>query len=85
MEKDERKNELFVLFLIDEIHFYYFTDIGLRNARLNFRQTEENHIMENIIFNELVHREFDVDVGMVEAYTNDEQEKRIRQQLEIDF
>lgn len=64
---------------------YYFTDIGLRNARLNFRQTEENHIMENIIFNELVRREFDVDVGMVEAYTNDEQGKRKRQQLEIDF
>ena len=42
--------------------------MGLRNARLNFRQQEENHIMENIIFNELIAREFDVDVGMVEYF-----------------
>lgn len=41
---------------------YYFTDVGLRNARLNFRQQEENHIMENIIFNELMAREYNVDI-----------------------
>ena len=51
---------------------YYFTDAGLRNARLNFRQQEENHIMENIIFNELIAREFDVDVGMVEYHKADD-------------
>lgn len=64
---------------------YYFTDVGLRNARLNFRQQEENHIMENVIYNELIAREFDVDVGVVEYnYTNPEG-KKIRTQLEIDF
>lgn len=64
---------------------YYFTDVGLRNARLNFRQQEENHIMENIIFNELVAREFDVDVGVVEYNHTDEHGKKVRTQLEIDF
>lgn len=64
---------------------YYFTDVGLRNARLNFRQQEENHIMENIIFNELMAREFDVDVGVVEYNHTDENGKKIRSQLEIDF
>lgn len=64
---------------------YYFTDIGLRNARLNFRQQEENHIMENIIYNELLYREFDVDVGVVEYNYKDEQGKSKRSQLEIDF
>lgn len=64
---------------------YYFTDIGLRNARLNFRQQEENHIMENVIFNELMAREFDVDVGVVEYNHVDENGKKIRTQLEIDF
>lgn len=64
---------------------YYFTDVGLRNARLNFRQQEENHIMENIIFNELMAREFDVDVGVVEYNRTDETGKKIRVQLEIDF
>ncbi|NLZ71713.1 MAG: ATP-binding protein [Clostridiaceae bacterium] len=64
---------------------YYFTDIGLRNARLNFRQQEENHIMENIIFNELSIREFDIDIGNVEYnYTNSEGQNK-RAQLEIDF
>ena len=48
---------------------YYFTDVGLRNARLNFRQQEENHIMENIIYNELLVRDFNVDVGIVEYRT----------------
>ena len=63
---------------------YYFSDVGLRNARLNFRQQEENHIMENIIFNELCNRDFSVDVGVVEyCYKVDGKSKRA--QLEIDF
>ena len=64
---------------------YYFSDVGLRNARLNFRQQEENHIMENIIYNELLCREFNVDVGVVEYCYKDEQKKSKRTQLEIDF
>lgn len=64
---------------------YYFTDVGLRNARLNFRQQEENHIMENVLYNELIAREFDVDVGVVEYNHQDEQGRKIRTQLEIDF
>lgn len=63
---------------------YYFTDIGLRNARLNFRQQEENHIMENILYNELTARGFNVDVGVVE-YNHTVAGKKIRSQLEIDF
>lgn len=64
---------------------YYFSDVGLRNARLNFRQQEENHIMENIIYNELFNREFNVDVGVVEYCYKDENKKSKRVQLEIDF
>lgn len=64
---------------------YYFSDAGLRNARLNFRQQEENHIMENIIYNELIARGFDVDVGVVEYNSKDGNGKKIRTQLEIDF
>lgn len=64
---------------------YYFTDIGLRNARLNFRQQEENHIMENVIFNELLVREYDVDVGVVAYHCQDENGKKVRTQLEVDF
>ena len=63
---------------------YYFTDIGLRNAQLNFRQQEESHIMENIIYNELLVREFDIDVGVVEVNAKEEG-KSIRKQYEIDF
>lgn len=63
---------------------YYFTDIGLRNARLNFRQQEESHIMENILYNELRARGFNVDVGVVE-YNHIVDGKKIRTQLEIDF
>lgn len=70
---------------IETPHKYYFTDIGLRNARMNFRQQEENHIMENIIYNELLVREFDVDVGVVEYNHKDKKGKKIRSQLEIDF
>lgn len=59
---------------------YYFTDLGLRNVRLNFRQQEENHIMENIIYNELLVRGYSVDVGVVESRSNDG-----RSYYEIDF
>ncbi len=64
---------------------YYFTDVGLRNARLNFRQQEANHIMENIIFNELQAREYDVDVGVVEYNSQNKDGKKVRIQLEVDF
>lgn len=64
---------------------YYFTDVGLRNARLNFRQQEENHIMENVIFNELRVREFDVDVGVVEYNRQEKDGRKTRAQLEVDF
>jgi predicted AAA+ superfamily ATPase len=64
---------------------YYFEDVGLRNARLNFRQTEENHIMENIVYNELRIRGYRVDVGVVEYYTSNGGGKRGKRQLEVDF
>lgn len=64
---------------------YYFTDIGLRNAQLNFRQQEENHIMENIIYNELLVRGFNVDVGVVEHSERDGSGKVVRKRLEVDF
>lgn len=64
---------------------YYFTDIGLRNARLNFRQQEPTHIMENIVYNELLIRGYNVDVGMVEVYGKNKEGKRIHKQLEVDF
>lgn len=64
---------------------YYFTDLGLRNARLNFRQVEETHVMENIIFNELKVRGFNVDVGVVVMNEVDKNGKKIRKQLEVDF
>ena len=64
---------------------YYFSDVGLRNARLNFRQQEETHIMENIIYNELCGRDFSVDVGVVEYCYKDAEKKSKRTQLEIDF
>lgn len=64
---------------------YYYTDVGLRNARLNFRQMEESHIMENIIYNELIAREFNVDVGVVEYNHKNNKGKNVRSRLEIDF
>lgn len=64
---------------------YYFTDMGLRNARLNFRQLEETHTMENIIFNELKIRGFNVDVGVITQYESNEKGNGLRKQLEIDF
>lgn len=70
---------------IDTPMKYYFTDMGLRNARLNFRQIEETHSMENIIFNELKMRGFNVDVGVVTQHVTNEKGDSIRKQLEIDF
>ena len=64
---------------------YYFTDVGLRNARLHFRQQEENHIMENIIYNELIYRGFRVDVGIVEVCEKQADGTFRQKQLEVDF
>ena len=70
---------------IDTPQKYYFSDVGLRNARINFRQIEENHTMENILFNELVARGFNVDVGLVVTRNCDESGNRQQKQLEVDF
>lgn len=64
---------------------YYFEDVGLRNARLGFRQIEETHLMENIIYNELRSRGYSVDVGVVEKRGATEEGKEYRNQMEIDF
>lgn len=64
---------------------YYFEDVGLRNARLGFRQVEETHLMENVIYNELRSRGYSVDVGMVEKRGVNKDGKEYRSQLEIDF
>lgn len=64
---------------------YYFADVGLRNARLNFRQQESTHIMENIVYNELKIRGYNVDVGVVDIFDKDKKGKRVRKQLEVDF
>ncbi len=64
---------------------YYFTDLGLRNARLNFRQQEPTHIMENIVYNELLIRGYNVDTGILDVYGKDSAGKRVRKQLEVDF
>ena len=64
---------------------YYYSDLGLRNARLEFRQLEETHIMENILYNDLIRRGMNVDVGVVEYNTKDASGKKIRKQLEVDF
>ena len=64
---------------------FYFEDVGLRNARLNFRQMEENHIMENIIYNELRIRGYHVDVGLVEQFGKNNENKTTKKQLEVDF
>lgn len=70
---------------IDTPSKYYFTDIGLRNIRLGFRQQEETHIMENIIYNELITRGYQVDVGVVEISEKNENNNFVRKQLEVDF
>ncbi len=64
---------------------YYFTDIGLRNARLNFRQSEETHAMESIVYNELKIRGFNVDVGVVEYYSQNENKRSQLNSAEVDF
>ena len=64
---------------------YYFSDLGLRNARINFRQFEQTHTMENVIYNELVMRGFDVDIGVVPIIEKNEEKKSVRKQLEVDF
>ncbi len=64
---------------------YYFTDIGLRNALINFRQDEPTHIMENIIYNDLLQRGYSVDVGIVEINSKTENGNYVRKQLETDF
>ena len=64
---------------------FYFCDLGLRNARLNFRQTENTYLMENLIYNELIYRGYNVDVGVVVTEMKDEEGKRHKVQLEIDF
>ena len=69
----------------ESIKKYYAIDIGLRNAKLNFRQVEETHLMENVLYTDLVRRGFDVDVGVVEYNTKDSTGKSIRKQLEVDF
>lgn len=70
---------------IDTPYKFYFSDLGLRNARLNFRQDEKTHLMENVIYNELLIRGFNVDVGVVSIVKKDEEGKQYRTQLEIDF
>lgn len=70
---------------INTLSKYYFTDVGVRNAILDFRQQEENHIMENVIYNELKIRGLQVDVGVVEYRTTDEDNKTVRKQFEVDF
>ncbi len=64
---------------------YYFSDIGLRNARLNFRQQEPAHIMENIVYNELLIRGYNVDVGIVDVFAKSSEGKKVHKQLEVDF
>lgn len=70
---------------INTLSKYYFSDMGVRNAILDFRQQEENHIMENVIYNELRIRGFQVDVGVVEYRTTNKDGNRIRKQYEVDF
>lgn len=70
---------------IDTPQKYYFSDVGIRNACINFRQLEENHTMENIIYNELIARNFNVDVGIITATGKDKDGKSVRKQLEVDF
>jgi len=64
---------------------YYYSDVGLRNARLGFRQLEETHLMENVLYNDLIRRGYDVDVGVVEQNLRNSEGKNIRKQLEVDF
>lgn len=64
---------------------YYFTDLGLRNSRLNFRQQEATHLLENLVYNELLIRKYNVEIGVVETFVNNKLGQRVRKQLEVDF
>lgn len=64
---------------------YYFEDLGLRNVRLNFRQNEKTHLMENLIYNELISHGYSVDVGMIEKNERNNEGKQVKKQLEVDF
>lgn len=70
---------------INSPYKYYFMDLGLRNARINFRQTEKNHLMENLVYNELRVRGFNVDVGVVPVVAKNSAGKQQRSSLEVDF
>lgn len=70
---------------IDTPSKYYFSDLGIRNASINFRQIEKNHLMENLIYNELLIRGYNVDVGEVPLVVRDKNKKQIRKNLEVDF
>ncbi len=70
---------------VGSLEKFYFEDVGLRNARLNFRQVEENHLMENIIYNELRIRGYHVDVGIIDQFGKDKDDKTIKKQLKVDF
>ena len=70
---------------INSPYKYYFMDLGLRNARINFRQSEKTHLMENLVYNELRIRGFNVDVGVVPVMTKNEEGKQQRSSLEVDF
>jgi hypothetical protein len=70
---------------IDSPYKYYFVDCGLRNALLNFRQIEHSHLIENLIYNELRVRGFNVDVGVVPVQLRNEDGSRVRKQFEVDF
>lgn len=64
---------------------YYFTDLGLRNSRLNFRQQEATHLLENLVYNELLIRKYNVDIGVVGTFFENKLGQRVRKQLEVDF
>lgn len=70
---------------INSPYKYYYEDIGLRNARLNFRQLDDGYIMENIIYNELLSRRLNIDIGVVEVFNKDKNGKTIRNNYEVDF
>ena len=70
---------------IESPYKYYFTDCGLRNARLNFRQVEYTHLLENVIYNELIARGFSVDVGVVSKTCQENNKEAVRRNFEVDF
>jgi hypothetical protein len=71
--------------IIDDVLYILFSDIGLRNVSLNFRQQGPAHIMENIVYNELLVRGYNVDVGIVDVFAKNNEGKRVYKQLEVDF